>query len=136
MLAARKNIARESISKNKLLRVIQTISYGDWLTDYETEQIARLTNSGARLTEIMAEVIFLGRVDHAEAELLATIAACFAYLKSGVRASDSIGIKSGKATLNILEEAIEALAIINPETAKEYNEFLNVIGESEEFWFG
>lgn len=135
-LQQHKEEKRKGLSKNKLIKMMQIVSYGDWLTDYETEQIAGLDMSRTRLTEVMAEVITLGRVDRAEAELLATIAACFGYLKSGVRASDSIGRKSASATMKILEEAIEALSIINPDTAQEYNEFLNGIGEGEEFWFG
>jgi len=135
-LQRQKEEKRKGLSKNKVIRMMQIISYGDWLTDYETEQIAGQDMSIERLTGVMTEVVTSGRVDHAEAELLATIAACFGYLKSNVRASDSIGRKSASATMEIVEEAIEALSIINPETAKEYNEFLNGISESEEFWLG
>ena len=112
---------------------MQIISYGDWLTDYETEQIAEQDMSIERLTGVMTEVVTLGRVDHAEAELLSMIAICIGNLKSDLRATDSIGQKSAIATVEIVDEAIKALKIIDQVAAAEHEEFLAGI-KNEASW--
>jgi len=114
-LRRQKEEKKKELSKNKVIGMLQIISYRDWLTDYETEQLAELNKSETRLTEVMAEVTSLGRVDRAEAELLTILDECTSKQKSNVNLLVEIGRMSASEAREIINETIDALSIINPE---------------------
>ncbi len=130
--AVRKKMARAGIMQRALIR----LSYGDWLTDYETDQIRALRGKEAELLEMMTEVVSLGRVDRVEKEIRETIARCFAYLNSYFRATDMVGRRLAQETIGLASEAIEALAILDAPAAEELSEKLDQMVQAQALWYG
>src|SRR3989338_4236313 len=133
-LREKKNRATKNLPKNRIARALKRLTYGDWLTDYESEQIDEQKRIKQKLTEIMSEVVESGRVDSALTELRQTIAGCIGYLKSDLRATDSAGQKIAQAKIWMAEEAIEALKVIEPEEAEGYSKQLEKITEDQWLW--